>query len=110
MKKNRVTLAILFLWLVPVLSMFGQPTQAERKAFETLKAQAEKGDAQAQLRLAEAYSTGSGTAPDMAKAAKWHRQAAEQGLAQAQLLVALDYAHSKTNSHEEVRWLRKAAE
>jgi TPR repeat protein len=110
MKKSRVTLAILFLSLVPVLSLFGQVTQAEQKAFEALRLQAEKGNAQAQLRLAEAYSTGSGVAPDMAKAAKWHRAAAEQGLAEAQLLVALDYAHGKTNSHEEVRWLRKAAD
>jgi TPR repeat protein len=110
MKKSRVLWATLFLSLVSVISLFGQPTQAERKTFEALKLQAEKGNAQAQLRLAEAYSTGTGTAPDMAEAAKWHRRAAEQGLAEAQLLVALDYAHGKTNTHEEVRWMRKAAE
>jgi len=113
MKKSRVTWVILFLSLVPAVSLFGQVTQAERKAFEATKLQAEKGDAQAQLRLAEAYRMGSGVAPDMSKAAKWHRKAAEQGLAEAQLLLALDYAHGegvKTNSHEEVRWFRKAAE
>ncbi len=113
MKISRVTWATLFLWLAPVLFLFGQPTPAERKAFEATKAQAEKGDSHAQLRLAEAYTSGSGVAPDMAKAAKWHRRAAEQGLAEAQLLVALDYAHGtgvKADMREEVRWLRKAAE
>jgi TPR repeat protein len=113
MKKSRVIWATLFLSLVSVLSLFGQPTQAERKTFEALKLQAEKGNAQAQLRLAEAYRMGLGTAPDMAKSTKWHRKAADQGLAEAQLLLALDYAHGdgvKTNTHEEVQWLRKAAE
>jgi TPR repeat protein len=113
MKKSRLIWATLFLSLVPVLSLFSQPTQAERKEFEALKLQAEKGNAQAQFRLAEAYRMGLGTAPDMAKAANWYRKAAEQGSAEAQLMLGLDYAHGDgvgTNTHEEVRWLRKAAE
>jgi TPR repeat protein len=113
MKNCRVTWAPLFLWLLSAGLLLGQSTQAERKAFDAIKLRAEKGDARAQLRLAEAYETGSGGTPDLVKAAKWHRRAAEQGLAEAQLRVGLDYAHGtgvKPDPYEEVRWFRKAAE
>ena len=44
---------------------------------------------------------------------KWHRKAAEQGLARAQLLLAIEYANGagvKIDRPKAAEWLRKAAE
>lgn len=47
-------------------------------AFETIKAQAEKGYAEAQYILATLYHDGEGTEQDMMLAALWYQKAAEQ--------------------------------
>lgn len=95
------------------MSCLSQPAQADRELFAQVKAQAEKGDAESQLRLGSLYATGAGVAKDLSKAARWHRKAAEQGLARAQYRLGLDYASGsglKPNSFEAVNWFRKAAE
>jgi hypothetical protein len=51
---------------------------------ETIEDKAEKGDAEAQLRLGWMYEKGDGRAQDYVEAVKWHRKAAEQGNAAAQ--------------------------
>jgi TPR repeat protein len=92
---------------------FGQTTQFEKKQFEMVKAQAERGDAQAQMALGSLYATGTGTGQDSAKATKWHRKAAEQGLVQAQVRVAYEYMNGigvKADPIEGARWVRRAAD
>jgi TPR repeat protein len=107
------TLILLALWFGSGVSAFGQTTDAERKQFEFVKAQAERGDAQAQLTLGSYYASGSGVTRDLSKAAKWRRKAAEQGLARAQYQVAYEYANGigvKLDHIEAFNWLRRAAD
>ena len=61
---------------------------AERKEFVETKLKAEKGDAEAQHRLARLLDSGRGTKKDAAEAAKWCRRSAEQGYAEAQYSLA----------------------
>jgi len=78
-----------------------------------MKAQADRGDAQAQLTLGNYYASGTGVSRDLVKAAKWHRKAAEQGLPRAQFRVAFEYSNGvgvKLDLIEGVKWLRRAAE
>ncbi len=106
--------------LLAILLLFGsgisghaQITIDEKRQFEFIKSQADKGDAQAQLTLGNYYTSGTGVSRDLVKAAKWHRKAAEQGLARAQLRVAYEYANAvgvKLDRIEAVKWLRRAAE
>jgi hypothetical protein len=59
------------------------------------------------------YGSGKGVGRDEVKAAKWHRKAAEQGLARAQLRLAYEYANGlglKADHLEAIRWLRRAAD
>jgi len=52
--------------------------------FAQLRADAEKGDAQAQYNLGVSYANGQGVPKDKAQAKQWYRKAAEQGFEQAQ--------------------------
>jgi TPR repeat protein len=113
MNVRGLSLAILVLWAGPAFRAPGQTTAADKKQFDYSKAQAERGDAQAQLTLGSLYASGVGVNKDLTKAAKWHRKAAEQGLARAQLRVAVDYANGvgvKPDRVEAVTWLRRAAD
>jgi TPR repeat protein len=113
MKFSRSLAALLLLCLGSVVPLFGEPTDAEHKQFEALKAKADKGDAEAQLGLASCYSRGLGVTRDPAKAVKWLRKAAEQGLASAQCRLGLSYANGegvKMDKIEGARWVRRAAE
>jgi TPR repeat protein len=107
------TLVSLTVWLGISALAPAQTTGIEKKQFDLLKAQAEKGDPQAQLSLGSLYASGIGVTRDLVKAAKWHRKAAEQGLARAQLRVAYEYADGlgvKEDHVEAARWLRRAAD
>jgi TPR repeat protein len=113
MKCNRSIGVLLLVVLSSAVSLFGQPTEAERKQFEAVKARAEKGDSEAQIALAARYARGDGVAKDPAKAVKWLRKAADQGSARAQCLLGLDYASGsgiKPDKAEAARWLRRAAD
>ncbi len=57
-----------------------------------LTAQATAGNAQAQFDLGNAYIKGDGVAIDRWQGVKWYLKAADQGLAQAQSELALQYA------------------
>ena len=108
-----VELAVCGLCLGVVFEGAGQNTQADKRQFEAIKAQAQNGDAQAQFALGTFYSFGTGVSRDLAKALKWHRKAAEQGLAQAQLRVAYEYDNGlgvKADPIEAAKWVRRAAE
>jgi TPR repeat protein len=112
-KLNSLTLAFLVLFFGPSIDLSAQPHTDERREFETIKAKAERGDAQAQVALGFLYASGSGVARDLRKAAKWYRKAAEQGLARAQLLVAREYAEGegvKPDKSEAFKWFRRAAD
>jgi TPR repeat protein len=56
---------------------------------------AERGDAQAQIKLAAMYEEGRGVAKDLAEAARWYRLAAEQGHAKAQNILGVLYAEGQ---------------
>lgn len=77
-----------------------------------LTAQADKGNAEAQYRLGEMYSLGSGVTEDDAAAFRWHYKAANQGYAPAQYKLALIYANGKGVTQDYTaafRWFLKAA-
>jgi len=74
---------------------------------------AEKGDAAAQLELADRYDLGRGVTRDYREAARWYRRAAEQGNAQAQFALAEMYKNGDgvaQDMQEALRWYRSAAE
>ena len=78
-----------------------------------IKAYAEKGDATAQLQLAQRLRTGNGLPKDLPEAVKWYRKAAKQGLPDAQhnLGVALDHGQGVAEDDAEAaKWYRLAAE
>jgi len=90
-----------------------QSLQAERDSFAQVRTKAEKGDAEAQLKLGSLYAAGEGVPQDPKKAVKWHRKAAEQGLGRAEYQLALDYAHGfgvKPDPVEAFQWFRRAAQ
>jgi len=112
MKINRVALALQLLWFGFTHGASAQLTESDRPTFARIKANAQQGNAEAQLQLAECYANGVGVTRDVEKAAKWHRKAADQGLARAQYRVGLDYANGegvKSNQAEASRWFRRAA-
>lgn len=76
------------------------------------KAQADKGDAKAQVIVGEIYERGLGTAPDYAKAIQWYRLAAEQGNARAQRHLGYMYEQGlgvQANMLTALAWYRKSA-
>jgi TPR repeat protein len=88
----------------------GQPAPG---SFESVKQLAEKGNAEAQLKLAQMYQEGKGIAQNLQEAVKWSRKAAEQGLAQAQFFLGQMYATGKgvaKDAKEATKWLQKAAD
>ncbi len=113
MKCERFAGVLLLFLLGTAVPLHGQPTTAERKEFEAVKARAERGDGEAQISLASHYANGTGVARDPAKSVKWLRKAADQGLARAQCLLGLSYANGegvKPDKTEGARWLRRAAD
>src|SRR6266568_7926951 len=91
-----------------------QQTEADTQFVETIKAAAERGDPRQQCLLGLIYSLSKRSgAQDYAKAVYWFRKAAEQGLAEAQYLLAECYQRGDgvaKDSAEAVKWFRKAAE
>lgn len=83
------------------------------KDIKSLRKQAERGNADAQVKLGECYAKGQGIPKDSAEAARWYRKAAEQGDARAQERLGLCYSNGEgvpQDFFEAVRWYRKAAE
>ncbi|MDR1485938.1 MAG: hypothetical protein LBT09_14095 [Planctomycetaceae bacterium] len=54
---------------------------------ESLKVEAEKGNAEAQFKLGVCYLDGEGVKKDYAEAVKWLRKVAEQGYAEAKEIL-----------------------
>jgi TPR repeat protein len=105
-------LTCFLVWLGSAFDLPAQSVEDQGKNFAATKALAEKGDAEAQLRLATFYLEGTDVPRDLAKSAKWLRKSAEQGLPRAEYLLGLNYANAhgvRTNQTEAVRWMGKAA-
>ena len=82
-------------------------------SLEELKANAKKGNAEAQFKLGCRYYLGEGVAGDPVEVAKWWRKAAEQNHVEAQYWLGERYANGKGVTKDEVEaayWYRKAAE
>ena len=73
----------------------------------------EKGDAQAQLFLANMYENGMGVNKSQQEATRWYKESAKGGLAEAQYKVGLMYGKGEglaQDKSEATFWYRKAAE
>ena len=85
MNANRLRWFLIFLLFGAALQLPAQQSEADRKLLAEVRAKAEKGDAQSQCVLGEAFATGRlGMAKDEVEAVKWLRKAAEQNDAEAQ--------------------------
>ena len=82
-------------------------------ARQVLKPEAEKGDAEAQVKYGLIFAKGLGVAPDPAEAFKWFEKAAIQGNAQAMYNMGVSYDIGDVGPRDAakaVEWYRKAAE
>ena len=82
-------------------------------AAKSFQKSAERGNPNAQYKLAKYYANGQGVKEDPAEAVKWYRKAAEQGHADAQNYLGVAYFYGEgveKNQEEAVKWLLKAAE
>ena len=70
---------------------------------------AERGDADAQFNLAQAYKLGRGVPLDLAQARNWYERAARQGHAQAEANLGL-LLFQNEQREEAVPWLQRAAD
>lgn len=110
MKARLFLLAVLILFLHLNSSSFASATP---QTPEALAAAAEKGDAEAQFRLGQAFLRGHGVKKDAAKAYALLKQAADQGHAEAIGGVGYFYANGfvvKKDLAVAAEWFRKGAE
>jgi TPR repeat protein len=70
---------------------------------------AERGDADAQFNLGQAYKLGKGVSVDQGVALSWYEKAARQGHPQAQVNVGL-LLYNKGRKADSLPWLRKGAD
>jgi TPR repeat protein len=83
------------------------------KALDAWRPLADKGDAEAQYRLATLYAEGKGVAQSDATAAEWYQRAADQGNAMAQYNLGVSYAQGLGVPKDDAKaaaWFRRAAE
>ena len=86
--------------------------RGESGYIQSIRAQAEQGDAVAQYNLGYAYHNGEGVPQDYSEAVKWYRRAAEQGNAGAQLNLGVMYSNGEgvpQNYREAYIWFSLAA-
>ena len=69
--------------------------KSDKEIFESTKARAEKGDAEAQCILGVMYDYGKGVLEDDKEAVKWYRKAAEQGIVRAQFFLGVMYDYGE---------------
>ena len=80
--------------------------------FAKVKAEAEKGDALAQFRVALMLANGFGTTQNLPEAVEWYRRAAAKELPEAQFALGVCYGTGKgveKDPKEATEWFRKAA-
>jgi hypothetical protein len=94
----------IYLGLVSVLLLATAPLSAQtNQPIQELKANAEKGNAEAQLRLGLRYYGGLGVTNDNAEAVKWIRKAAEQSYPDAEYFLGFFY-ESGIGMAEDQKW------
>jgi len=96
------------LWLF--LLLLSGPLLAAGIDIEALRAQADAGDAYAQLNLGAAYDNALGIERDIDQALHWYQRAAEQGLAEAQYNLAHLLVEEEISTVAAAEWMQKAAE
>ena len=84
----RLIVLLCMLLSTPVFAYDEAPT---RKELDVWRSQAEKGDAEAQFNVAEAYRKGDIVDQDEQQAAKWYARAANQGYAEAMFDMGFVY-------------------
>jgi len=100
------------LWVLLLSVCLGLGTLVAQD-IDTLKRNAQKGDADAQNLLGVMYDRGEGVSRDYVQAAQWFRLAADQGLAEAQNNLGLMYLKGKgvpQDYVQAVKWNRLAAD
>lgn len=106
----RSIVAVIFctLFLLPVSALAGK----DYDPVADWQPEANKGDVEAQVRLAEAYF-GRVTPKDYREGLKWYRKAADHGYARAQYRLGMCYYMGevglKRNYTEAAKWFQKAA-
>ena len=108
MKRRLLRIATILLCLITC-----SVVRAEEKSIAQLTTAAEKGDADAQYRLAQAYIRGIGVKNNLTKAFEFIKQAADQGHAEA--IGGVGYFHAngfgvKKDLTAAAEWFRKGAE
>jgi len=88
---------------VAVLVTLAVGSQAQTPELDALRARAEQGDADAQVRLGRSYASGTGVPQDDAEAVRWYRLAAEQGGATAQVNLGVMYAEGTGVPQDDVQ-------
>ena len=118
----RIFSATAFAAVVLCLFTVVQSTVAFAEDLGSLRARAESGEAEAQLKLGDMYSYGDGVDKDMREAVHWYRKAAKQGdhygygnlrsLAAIQGVAEAQFAIGELakDTREAVHWFHKAAE
>jgi TPR repeat protein len=103
----------LFLLLLPVLFLYGQPAAADDLSPDKLKeirTSAEKGDAKSQYKIATMYAGGwNGLQQDGVEATRWLTLSAEQGYVPAERLLGMMYSEHDDKA-KALYWLKKAAD
>jgi uncharacterized protein len=105
-------LSLIAMCVAPLTAMAQNPSPAPAGSLDELKALAEKGNAAAQVKLADLYRTGKDVTQNLQDAAKWYRKAADQGVAEAQFRLGELYVEGKgvaMDAKEAAVWLNKAA-
>ncbi len=114
---GKTSFSSLFFCLILIASLtwpaFAQDQASPKEGtFEYYKSLAEKGNAEAQMKLGELYKSGKEVAQNVAESAKWYRKAAEQGLKDAQFKLGELLFEGKgiaQDAKEAADWLEKAA-
>jgi TPR repeat protein len=108
--KNRII--SLFILCLLLTAAFGQNTPKSKLA--SVRERAERGEAIAQLMLAQMYSRGDGVERDIIEATGWYRKAAEGGDILSEDIIAMEYDEGngglERNLEEATKWYRRAAE
>ena len=117
----RISLFLLvFLFLAPIPALAQVPVTPPSTVDPALLAGASAGNADAQIKVGDAYAAGSGAqrdarqlAADYKQAAIWYRKAADQGSIAAQIHLADLYRDGRgvtRDMAQAVAWYRKAAD
>jgi hypothetical protein len=96
----------------PQIADSSSPAKLKQTDIAKLRSSADKGDATAERKLAEAYDKGNGVSKNDALAAAWYRKSADQGDAKAQNSLGVMYRLGRGVSksmEDAVRWYRAAA-